>query len=271
MTIEFDSKNGVFMSKTYGYCRISTQNQSLDRQERNIKTLYPNAIIVKEAFTGRSLERPNWQKLYKQVKPGDTIIFDEVSRMSRDADEGFALYLEFFEKDVNLIFIKESHINTDVYREALQRNIEVEGGDAVIKAVLGGVNEALKIIAQRQIKLAFEASQHEVDFLSQRTKEGIETARLNGKQIGGKPGDTYVIKHKAPIQEIIKKKSRDFDGKNTDVEVIAIINSTKYVDGNGLERLYHISNNTYYKYKRELKSEATAVAVKLNDKIASSL
>ena len=101
------------MSNTYGYCRISTPTQSLDRQERNIKSLYPNAIIFKEAFTGRSMDRPIWQKLYKALSAGDTVIFDEVSRMSRDADEGFALYLELFDKGINLIFLKESfHIYT---------------------------------------------------------------------------------------------------------------------------------------------------------------
>lgn len=242
------------MSNTYGYCRISTTTQSLDRQERNIKSLYPNAIIFKEAFTGRSMDRPIWQKLYKALSAGDTVIFDEVSRMSRDADEGFALYLELFDKGINLIFLKESHINTDVYKDAMARSIEIDGADEVVKAIIEGVNKGMKLIAQKQIKLAFETSQHEVDFLSQRTKEGIETARLNGKQIGGKTGSTYNIKVKAVIQDIIKKKSKNFDGTNSDSEVIAIINATKYVDTKGMEQTYHVSNNTYYKYKSELRN-----------------
>ena len=106
-----------------------------------------------------------------------------------------------------------------------------------------------------KIKLAFETSQHEIDFMSQRTKEGIETARIKGKQIGAKEGATFVIKNKKPIQEIIRKNSKSFAGKNTDAQVIAIINSTKYQDANGLEKCYHISNNTYYKYKREISGE----------------
>ena len=240
------------MSNTYGYCRISTPTQSLDRQERNIKSLYPNAIIFKEAFTGRSMDRPMWQKLYKMLRKDDTIVFDEVSRMSRDANSGFELYQELFDKGINLIFLKESHINTDVYKEAMAKSIDVDGADEVVNAIIDGVNKGLKLIAQKQIKLAFETSQHEVDFLSQRTREGIETARINGKQIGGKVGSTYNIKVKAGIQEIIKKKSKNFDGSNSDSEVMAIINATKYLDGKGMEKMYHISNNTYYKYKREL-------------------
>ena len=77
------------MGKTYGYCRISTPDQSLDRQARNIKKLYSDAVLVQEAYTGRKMDRPRWSRLYKMVKNGDTIVFDEVSRMSRDAEEGF--------------------------------------------------------------------------------------------------------------------------------------------------------------------------------------
>ena len=78
-------------SKLYGYCRISTKKQSIDRQIRNIKKEYPSAIILTEEYTGTKLDRPEWSKLYKNIKAGDTIIFDEVSRMSRNAEEGFKL------------------------------------------------------------------------------------------------------------------------------------------------------------------------------------
>ena len=74
----------------YGYCRISTRKQNIERQARNIKQLYPNALIIKEIFTGTKLERKEWTKLEKALKAGDTVVFDSVSRMSRNADEGFA-------------------------------------------------------------------------------------------------------------------------------------------------------------------------------------
>ena len=75
----------------YGYCRISTKQQSIERQIRNIKGEYDTAVIVTEVYTGTKQDRPEWNKLYRKVKPGDTIVFDSVSRMSRDADDGFAL------------------------------------------------------------------------------------------------------------------------------------------------------------------------------------
>ena len=66
----------------YGYCRISRPKQSIERQVRNIKTQYPDAVIVQEVFTRTRMDRREWQKLMKRVKTGDTIIFDSVSRMS---------------------------------------------------------------------------------------------------------------------------------------------------------------------------------------------
>ena len=71
----------------YGYCRISTAKQSIDRQIRNIKAEYPTAHIVQEAYTGTSIFRPEWLKLYRILKSGDMVVFDSVSRMSRNADQ----------------------------------------------------------------------------------------------------------------------------------------------------------------------------------------
>ena len=75
----------------YGYCRISTPKQNIDRQERNILDVYPAAHIVKETFTGTKINgRKDWNKLYKlATQEAETknmrIIFDSVSRFSRKA------------------------------------------------------------------------------------------------------------------------------------------------------------------------------------------
>ena len=45
----------------YGYCRISKPKQSIERQIRNIKALYPDAVIVQEVFTRTRLDRKEWQ------------------------------------------------------------------------------------------------------------------------------------------------------------------------------------------------------------------
>ena len=107
------------MNRIYGYVRVSTMHQKVDRQIENIKKIYPEAVIIAESYTGTSMDRPQWNKLYKQLKPGDTVIFDEVSRMSRNASEGFQVYKELFDKGVNLVFLKESTLNSENFREAM--------------------------------------------------------------------------------------------------------------------------------------------------------
>ena len=111
----------------YSYLRISRKSQSIKRQERNVLKEYPSSHIIKEVFTGTKMARPEWQKLYKKVKDGDTIIFDSVSRMSRNAEEGFAVYKELYARGVNLIFLKVPHINTEVYKNALEQKVKLTG------------------------------------------------------------------------------------------------------------------------------------------------
>ena len=225
----------------YGYCRISTKKQNIERQIRNILTAFPDAKIIQEVYTRTSLNRKEWNKLYEKVKSGDTIIFDSVSRMSGNAIDGFAAYQELYNRGVNLVFIKERHIDTDTYKKALQNNIKMTGNS--VDLILEGVNKYLMTLAEEQIRLAFAQSEKEVQDLRQRTKEGIETARKNGKQVGQEQGKKLNVKKSVTAKEIIKRYSRDFDGSLEDQAVI---------------KLAEISRNTYYKYKKELKMSASA-------------
>ena len=225
--------------KIYGYCRISTNKQNIERQIRNIKKEYPNAIIVTEEYTGTKINgRVKFNKLLKIIKQGDTIIFDSVSRMSRNAEEGFKLYQELYNQGIELIFLKEPHINTSTYKKALNNNLTMTGTN--VDYILKGVNEYLMSLAKEQIKLAFEQAEKEVKDLHQRTKEGIETARRNGKQIGQKKGSKLITKKSTIAKGQIITYSKDFDGTLKDTEVIKLVG---------------ISRNTYYKYKKELLQE----------------
>jgi len=220
----------------YGYCRISTAKQSIDRQLRNIKAEYPTVHIVQEAYTGTSIFRPEWLKLYRILKSGDTVVFDSVSRMSRNAEEGFTLYEDLYHKGIRLVFLKEHHIDTETYKKALSGSIAMTGTN--VDFILKGINEYLMALAKEQIKLAFEQSEKEVADLHQRTREGLLTARLNGKQIGQVPGRKLHVKKAAAAKELILKHSRDFNGTLADTDCIKLIG---------------IARNTYYKYKRELR------------------
>lgn len=116
------------MGKTYGYARVSTKNQRLDRQIRNIEDYCKDRKIekiYKEKYTGTKMGRPQFQKLLAAVSSGDTIIFDSVSRMNRSADEGYTLYMKLLQEGIDLIFIKEPHINTSYYKQIQRTEKEI--------------------------------------------------------------------------------------------------------------------------------------------------
>lgn len=225
------------MGRQYGYCRISTGKQNIERQERNIRSAFPDAVIVREVYTGTKFQgRKELEKLLDKVQPGDTIIFDSVSRMSRDSEEGFRLYEELFHRDVSLVFLKEPHINTETYKRAMMNQVALTGDK--VDLILAGVNNYLMELAREQIRIAFEQAEKEVSDLHQRTKEGIETARLNGKQIGQPRGATYETRKGKAAKEIIRKHNRSFGGSLTDAETM---------------RQAGISRKSFYKYKKELR------------------
>ena len=225
----------------YGYCRISTAKQSIDRQIRNIRAEYPTVHIVQEAYTGTSILRPEWSKLYRILEEGDTVVFDSVSRMSRNAEEGFSLYEGLYNKGIRLVFLKEHHTDTETYKKALSGSIAMTGTS--VDFILKGINEYLMALAKEQIKLAFEQSEKEVADLHQRTREGLLTAKLNGKQVGCRKGDGFETKKAREAKRVISAHCKAFGGTLDDAECM---------------RLTGLARNTYYKYKRQIREEQEA-------------
>lgn len=223
----------------YGYVRVSTDKQNIDRQIRNILAVDASAKIYQEVFTGtKTTGRHEFQKLLNKVQSGDTIIFDSVSRMSRNAAEGFELYKKLFDDGVNLVFINEPYINTDVYKATRDALVPMTNTD--VDLILTGVNQYLMKLAEKQVELAFEQAQKERDDLSERTKQGLQTAKLNGKQLGRAKGTVVVTKKSDESKKKILKYSKTFGGDLSDKDLI---------------KLLGIDKNTYYKYKKELKRQ----------------
>lgn len=234
--------------KIYGYCRISRKTQNIERQIRNIVAEYPNARIYQEAYTGTKIDgRKEFEKMLTQAKKdiksgcSVTIVFDSVSRMSRNAEDGTRIYFELYELGINLVFLKESYINTDTYKSAIAQSIQTTGNE-IADIYIEATNKVIKLLAEKQIVKAFEQSQKEVDDLHERTVEGIETARRNGKQIGQKSGVKLVVKKAEPTKNLIRQYSKDFDGTLNDKDTIKIVG---------------VARNTYYRYKKEMFEELT--------------
>ena len=238
-------------SRTYGYVRISTTKQSIERQKTNIMSVYPDAILIEDEYTGTKIEgRRNFEKLIKTVKTGDRIVFDSVSRMSRNAEEGYTLYQRMYDNGVDLIFIKEPYINTETYRNATKNAVPMTGTN--VDLILRGVNEYLMTLAKEQIRIAFDQAEKEVTDLHERTREGIREVKARNarimagiedgeiKQIGRNAGDKLITKKSVTVKAEIRKYAKEFGGTLTDAQIM---------------KLTGVARNTYYKYKRELIEE----------------
>ena len=228
----------------YAYCRVSTKHQRIARQITNITELYPKATIIREFYTGTTQSRPQWEKLISTIKKEDTIVFDSVSRMSRNAEEGYNDYKALYSMGVNLIFLNEPLINTSVFDSTRNNllNINIETGNPAVDSFLKGnlelINNFMMALAEEQIKTAFEQSEKEVTDLHSRISQGIREAKRNGTQIGLIKGTELTTKKSIDCKAIIKKHAKDFGGTLDDPDVM---------------KLCGCSRNSYYKYKRELK------------------
>ena len=235
----------------YGYVRVSTDKQSVDRQTRNIEKAYPDTSgIYIDRWTGTEMERPEWTRLLRKVKSGDVIVFDSVSRMSRTASEGIETYMRLLENGIELVFLKERHIDTQTYKKALSGLSlpEIKTGqksaDTLVSGIFSAVEQYMYEVAKMQIEIAFEQSEKEVQDLRQRTREGIQTAKLSGKAIGRPVGSghTYQTKKEKKMLPLIEKLSRSFGGALSDSECMQTLG---------------LSQTTYYKYKKKIRTKVT--------------
>ncbi|RGY64539.1 recombinase family protein [Fusobacterium ulcerans] len=221
----------------YAYCRVSTKDQKLERQEKNIKEYYKerleDLIFFEEKFTGTTSDRPEWKKLIKIAREGDTIIFDSVSRMSRDGEEGYNDYLTLWKRKINLIFLNEQYLNTEIFNSQIEiydriKNIEI---DDTFSPLIKGIVETLKNILRKQIKVAFEQAEKERDDIVKRITEG---QKLTIRKMG---------RPKRKIPEVLKNEIIDgyINSRKKDI---------KYFINN-----YKISRKTFYNYIDEIKKE----------------
>ncbi|MBR5280864.1 MAG: recombinase family protein [Clostridia bacterium] len=228
----------------YGYARVSTTHQKIARQVTNILAVYPTATIIREFYTGTTQNRPHWEKFIPQVKPGDTIVFDSVSRMARNSIEGYKDYKKLYDFGVNLIFLNEPLIDTSVLDATKHKllSINIETGNAAVDSFFKGnielINNFIMALAEEQIKAAFDQAEKEVTDLHTRISQGIREAKKNGTKIGLAKGMTLVTEKSVKCKKTIKKHAVEFGGTLNDKEVM---------------KLCGISRNSYYKYKRDLK------------------
>lgn len=150
-----------------GYARVSTQDQNLDRQTDHLKASGCNKVYM-EKVTGTKKERPELDKMLDELRAGDTILITELTRLSRSTKDLFKLVEQIESKGTNIKSLKESWLDTTTPQGKLMFTI------------FAGI------------------SQFERDLISQRTLEGLASARARGRN-GGRPS-----KDKKDIDKALK-------------------------------------------------------------------
>ncbi|MDT0149997.1 recombinase family protein [Priestia aryabhattai] len=150
----------------YGYARVSTKGQNLSRQ---IKALNEAGCetILKDKITGTKRERPALDELFATVKEGDLVIIQDLTRISRSTQDLLNIVNELDAKGVGLKSLKESWLDTSSQSPQSRLMLTIFAGLA----------------------------QFERDITSERTKEGLEVAKENGKHIGRPKTKNEKVEH----------------------------------------------------------------------------
>ena len=90
----------------YGYARVSTKTQArdgngLESQEEALRAAGAMQIY-KDAFTGRTTDRPEFDALMKQISYGDTMVVTKLDRIARSASEGSKLVQELLNRGISV-------------------------------------------------------------------------------------------------------------------------------------------------------------------------
>lgn len=138
-----------------GYARVSTDEQVLDRQIDALQGAGVERIIC-EKMTGTKVDRPKLGELLEHLRPGDVVVVADLTRLSRSTKDLFTIVDRIHAAGADVKSLKESWIDTTTPQGKL------------LFTIFAGI------------------SQFERDLISQRTKEGLESARARGRH-GGRP------------------------------------------------------------------------------------
>lgn len=216
------------MCKTFAYMRISTKEergkQKFTRQEQAIERWYrennieiPERRIYRDDASGKSFERPSWKELIQDIQIGDTIVFKDICRFTREYENGFKEYMKLLDKGINLVFLDNPTISTEYIKNMM--GVAERQQNRIAK-------KSLKDTIELLILVELDRAEQEREITVKRIKDGIAASN---KKSGRKTGqlDKMTPELKADIQKFLVDRS------------------IKQVD---LMNKYHISRNTLKKY-----------------------
>lgn len=173
------------MANYYSYERISTKEErKLQKFDRQTKALEKYAkdngieyvVSFREDESGKSFDnRKEWNKLEKIVQSGDSIIFKDISRFTREAENGYTKYMELLNKGVELIFIDNQTVSTPYIKQLL--NV-AQSQNLVAKTSLESTVKLLLIVELDRVT-------QEREILIKRIKDGqLASDKKSGRPFG---------------------------------------------------------------------------------------
>jgi len=174
---------GANMGDYYSYKRISTdtERQNFNRQIKSLERYAAEQGIeylleFTEEKSAKSFDdRPQFKKLDKLLRAGDTVVFKDLSRFTREAENGYKKYMEWLERDINIIFIDNPTISSDYIKH--MTSIAQEQ-DIVTKTAMESVIKLLLIVE-------LDRAEQQRRYISKAITDGIAASdKKNGRKAG---------------------------------------------------------------------------------------
>ena len=145
-----------------GYCRVSTKDQDLTRQEESLKA-YGCEKIYSDKATGKNFNRPEYNKLKEVLRKGDTLVVHEFDRLGRNKKLTLKELQYFKDNGIRLVAL----------------NLPTTQMDTTDNLMLETINNIV-------IELYTMMAQQEIETREKRQREGIDVALANGVKYGRK-------------------------------------------------------------------------------------
>ncbi len=212
------------MGNYYSYKRISTdsERQNFNRQIKSLERYAADHKIeyliefTEEKSAKSFTDRPQFKKLDKIMQAGDTVVFKDLSRFTREAENGYKKYMEWLDRDISIVFIDNPTVSSDYIRQMLKT---AASQDIVTKTAMEGVIKLLLIVE-------LDRAEQQRKYISKAIADGIAASdKKSGRKVG------QLDKLSPELKDDIRKYLHD--------------RSIKQVD---LMKKHNVSRNTLKKY-----------------------
>lgn len=188
----------------YGYARVSTRHQNLDRQLKALEDygVNPRAIQV-DKYTGTTLHREGLDTLRQMLRFGDILVIKEIDRLGRNKDETMSLILELIEKGIDIVVLDSAVFQ--MYIENLKKDNK-SFTDKLIQAQLKGVIEIMLLLAEEERnKIVKRTAEGRAKAMEKGVKFGADN-KIKGEQLEQLKKDIELFNQRQMKQVDILKK-----------------------------------------------------------------